>query len=218
MTLSGGVSTVFGISVDLSSLTVSMGVSCVAVGSVVVPVLIGSTGVSTVVAVVSGAGFCSGHSSTDGAVVSVFVLSMTGSVSFGMGSVVSSGTAVSATVVSLTVGSVCILDKVSAGFTAEHALIRSASSRMMIFFMAFASLRVYGSEKREKTPMCKNRICRFDGDGICEYIRLSRNSDGLTLHLFPLRTSNRTPISEKIFEKKKKPSPKLIGKGCQRMH
>ena len=142
---------------------------------------------------------------------------MTVSVSFGMGSVVSSGAVVSATVV-FSVGSVCILDKVYDGFTSEHALIRSASSRMMIFFMAFASLRVYGSEKREKTPMCKNRICRFDGDGICEYIRLSRNSDGLTLHLFPLRSSNRTPISEKIFEKKKKPSPKLIGKGCQRMH
>ena len=146
MTLSGGVSTVFGISVDLSSLTVSMGVSCVAVGSVVVPVLIGSTGVSTVVAVVSGAGFCSGHSSTDGAVVSVFVLSMTGSVSFGMDSVVSSGAVVSVTVVSA-VDSVCILDKVSDGFTAEHALIKSASNRMMIFFMAFASLRIYGSEK-----------------------------------------------------------------------
>lgn len=49
--------------------------------------------------------------------------------------------------ISLTVGSVCILDKVSDGFAAEHALIRSASSKMMIFFMAFASLRVYGSEK-----------------------------------------------------------------------
>ena len=42
----------------------------------------------------------------------------------------------------------------------------SDSSRIMIFFMAFASFRVYGSEKREKTPMCKNRIYRFDGDGI----------------------------------------------------
>ena len=69
---------------------------------------------------------------------------MSVSVSFGMGSVVSSGTVVSATVV-FSVGSVCILDKVSDGFTAEHALIRSASSRMMIFFMAFASLRVYGT-------------------------------------------------------------------------
>ena len=122
-------------------------------------------GASTVVAVVSGAGFCTGHSSTDGAVVSVFVLSMTGSVSFGVDSVVSSGAVVSATVVSA-VGSVCIVDKVSVGFTAEHALIRSASSRMTIFFMAFASLHVYGSEKRKKTPMCKNRICRFDEDGI----------------------------------------------------
>ena len=91
---------------------------------------------------------------------------MTVSVSFGAGSVVSYGAAVSATVVSLAVGSVCMLDKVSASFNAEHALIRSAISRMMIFFMAFASLRVYGSEKRKKTPMCKNRICRFDGDGI----------------------------------------------------
>ena len=90
---------------------------------------------------------------------------MTVPVSFGMGSVVSSGAAASATVVSA-VDSVCILDKVSDGFTAEHALIKSASNRMMIFFMAFASLRVYGSEKREKTPMCKNRICRFDGEGI----------------------------------------------------
>ena len=102
---------------------------------------------------------------TDGAVVSVFGVSMTVSFSFVMGSVVSSGAVVSVTVVSA-VGSVCILDKVSAGFTAAHALIRSASSRMMIFFMAFASLRVYGSEKRGKTPMCKNQIYRFDGDGI----------------------------------------------------
>ena len=82
-----------------------------------------------------------------------------------MGSVVSSEAAVSVTVVYV-VGSVCILDKVSAGFTAEHALIRSASSRMMIFFMAFASLREYGIEKRKKTPMCKKQIYRFDGDGI----------------------------------------------------
>ena len=87
---------------------------------------------------------------------------MTDSISFGMGSVVSSGVAVSVTVV----GSVCILDKVSDGLSTEHALIRSASSSMMIFFMAFASLHVYGSEKRKKTPMCKNRICRFDRDGI----------------------------------------------------
>ena len=162
MTLSGGVSTVSGISVGFSASTASAGVFD---GSVVVSVLIGSTGASTVVAVVSGAGFCSGHSSTDGAVVSVFVVSMTGSVYFGMDSVVSSGAVVSVTVVSA-VGSVCILDKVYADFTAEHALIKSDSSRIMIFFMAFDSFRVYGSEKREKTPMCKNRIYRFDGDGI----------------------------------------------------
>ena len=160
MTISGGVSTVSGISVGFSASTASAGVSGV---SVVVSVLIGAIGASAIVSVVvSSTGFCSGSSET---VVSVFGVSMTGSVSFGMDSVVSSGAAVSVMVVS-TFGSVYILDKVSAGFTAEHALIRSASSRVMIFFMAFASLRVYDSEKREKTPMCKNRICRFDGDGI----------------------------------------------------
>ena len=90
---------------------------------------------------------------------------MIGSFPFGAVSVVFSVAAASVTVV-YAVGSVCILDKVSADFTAEHALIRSASSRMMIFFMAFASLRVYGSEMRKKTPMCKKRICRFDGNGI----------------------------------------------------
>ena len=52
----------------------------------------------------------------------------------------------------------------------------------------------------------------------CECIRLSMNSEGFPLHLFPLRSPNRTPISEKYYEKEKKPSPKLIGKGCQRMH
>ena len=166
MTLSGGVSTVSDNSVGLSSLTVSMGVSCVVVGFVVVSVLTGSTGASTVAtAVVSGAGFCSGCSVTGESVVSAFGCSMTDLFSLGAGPVVFSGAAVSVTVVS-TVGSVCILDKVSAGFTAEHALIRSTSNRMMIFFMAFASLRLYGSEKRKKTPMCKIGICRFDGDGI----------------------------------------------------
>ena len=157
--LSGGVSTVSGLSVGFSASTASAGVFG---GSVVVSVLIGSAGASTVVAAVSGASFCS---VANGAVVSALWVSMTDSVYFGVVSVVFSGDTISATVVSVS-ASVCILDKVSDGFTTEHALIRSASSKMMIFFMAFASFRVYGSEKREKTPMCKNQICRFDGDGI----------------------------------------------------
>ena len=137
---------VSGNSVGLSSLTVSAGVFGIVGGSVVVSALIGAIGVSTIVSVVvSGTGLCSGRSVAVGSVVSVFGVSMTGSVSLVVGASVTSVTCVSATVVS--VGSVCILDKVSDGFAAEHALIRSASSKMMIFFMAFASLRVYGSEK-----------------------------------------------------------------------
>ena len=49
----------------------------------------------------------------------------------------------------------------------------------------------------------------------CECIRLSRSSEGLTLHLFPLRSPNHTPIPKKIIEKAKSPLRNLIGKGCR---
>ena len=86
MTLSGGVSTVSGISVGLSSLTVSACVFGIVGGSVVVSALIGAIGVSTIVSVVvSGTGLCSGRSMAVGSVVSVFGVSMTGSVSLVVG-------------------------------------------------------------------------------------------------------------------------------------
>ena len=54
-------------------------------------------------------------------------------------------------------------------------------------------------EKQKKMPMCKIGFTDLTGMVSCEYIRLSRNSEGLTLHLFPLRSPNRTPILEKYF-------------------
>ena len=63
MALSGGVSTVSGISVGFSASTASAGVFGIVGGSVVVSALIGAIGVSTIVSVVvSGTGLCSGRS------------------------------------------------------------------------------------------------------------------------------------------------------------
>ena len=139
------------------------------------------------------------------------------SVSFWIDSVVFSGAAVSVTDVSA-VGSVCILDKVSDGLSTEHALIRSASSRMMIFFMLSPPFAYMVAKSERKHQCAKIGFTDLTGTVSYEYIRLSRNSEGLPLHLFPLRSPNRTPITENIFEKKKKPSPKLIGKDVVSSH
>ena len=89
----------------------------------------------------------------------------------------------------------------------------------MIFFMAFASLRLYGSEKRKKTPMCKIGICRFDGDGILWVYSVVKEQRRFDPSLVPTeKPESYTHIEKLFFEKKKKPSPKLIGKGCQCMH
>ena len=58
-----------------------------------------------------------------------------------------------------------------------------------------------------------------DLTGMVSYkcIRLSRNSEGFTLHLFPLKSPNRRPISEKLFKKKEKALSEIDRKGLSTM-
>lgn len=58
----------------------------------------------------------------------------------------------------------------------------------------------YMVAKSERKHQCaKIGFADLTGKVSYEYIRLSRNREGLTLHLFTLRNPNRTPISEKYF-------------------
>lgn len=54
--------------------------------------------------------------------------------------------------------------------------------RIMIFFITFASLGLHGSKNRKKTPMCKNRICRFGKKVLSEIDWKGRFKSSLTLY------------------------------------
>ena len=86
---------------------------------------------------------------------------MTVPVSFGMGSVVSSGAAASATVVSA-VDSVCILDKVSDGFTA--APVRKPAREPHLHGVLAACLRSFS-----RTLTADSRIKSIDRGNIIWY-------------------------------------------------
>ena len=72
--------------------------------------------------------------------------------------------------------------------------------------MAFASFRVYGSEKREKTPMCKNQICRFDGDGILWLYSVVKEQRRVDPSLVPTGKPESYTHFGKIFLRKRKSS------------
>ena len=72
----------------------------------------------------------------------------------------------------------------------------------------------YMVAKSEKKHQCaKIGFADLTGMVSCDCIRLSRNSEGLTLHLFPLGSPNRTPISQKYFWEKEKALSEIDRKG-----